>query len=31
MTTRSPLLIMLSIDGLRADLIDDPTVELPAR
>ena len=25
-----PLLIMLSIDGLRADFIDDPTLDLPA-
>jgi len=25
-----PLLVMLSIDGLRADLVDDPTLDLPA-
>jgi hypothetical protein len=28
-TTTPALLIMLSIDGLRADYIDDPTVDLP--
>jgi predicted AlkP superfamily pyrophosphatase or phosphodiesterase len=27
---RPPLLIMLSVDGLRADAVDDPTVHLPA-
>jgi predicted AlkP superfamily pyrophosphatase or phosphodiesterase len=29
-TTSPALLIMLSIDGLRADLVDDPSLELPA-
>ena len=28
--TTPPLLIMLSIDGLRADFVDDPTLDLPA-
>ena len=30
MTTTPALLIMLSIDGLRADLVDDSSLELPA-
>lgn len=28
--TTPPLLVMLSIDGLRADFVDDPTLALPA-